>query len=246
VEEFAVTESSRSTRTREAQYQEHVELRDHKGLTTLGLRANATWDADPKRLCFVMARYKFVAKMLGGMNRVLEVGCGDAFATRIVRAEVGSLCAIDFDPVFIEDVCARMEPKWAFECRVHDMLAGPVAGPFDAAFSLDVIEHILQADEDAFVANIARSLVPDGVCIIGAPSLESQAYASQGSKEGHFNCKTSEGLKRLMAAHFRNVFMFSMNDEVVHTGFVRMAHYLLALCAGPRTPWSGHGSQSHP
>jgi hypothetical protein len=28
--------------------------------------------------------------------------------------------------------------------------------------------------------------------------------------------------------------MFSMNDEVVHTGFGPMAHYLIALCAGPR------------
>jgi len=25
-----------------------------------------------------------------------------------------------------------------------------------------------------------------------------------------------------------------MNDEVVHTGFYPMAHYLLAVCAGPR------------
>jgi hypothetical protein len=28
--------------------------------------------------------------------------------------------------------------------------------------------------------------------------------------------------------------MFSMNDEVVHTGFSPMAHYLFALCGQPR------------
>ena len=28
--------------------------------------------------------------------------------------------------------------------------------------------------------------------------------------------------------------MYSMNDEVVHTGFSRMAHYLFALCAAPK------------
>jgi hypothetical protein len=27
------------------------------------------------------------------------------------------------------------------------------------------------------------------------------------------------------------VFLFSMNDEVVHTGFYPMAHYLFAVCA---------------
>ncbi len=30
------------------------------------------------------------------------------------------------------------------------------------------------------------------------------------------------------------VFLFSMNDEVVHTGFSKMAHYLLALCVTPK------------
>lgn len=34
--------------------------------------------------------------------------------------------------------------------------------------------------------------------------------------------------KNTMQRYFHNVFMFSMNDEVVHTGFHPMAHYLLA------------------
>ena len=32
-----------------------------------------------------------------------------------------------------------------------------------------------------------------------------------------------------MQQFFHNVFIFSMNDEVVHTGYAPMAHYLLAL-----------------
>ena len=32
-----------------------------------------------------------------------------------------------------------------------------------------------------------------------------------------------------MQQFFHNVFVFSMNDEVVHTGYFPMAHYLLAL-----------------
>ena len=39
-------------------------------------------------------------------------------------------------------------------------------------------------------------------------------------------------LKALMQRFFRNVFMFSMNDEVIHTGHHKMAHYLMALCCG--------------
>jgi hypothetical protein len=35
-----------------------------------------------------------------------------------------------------------------------------------------------------------------------------------------------------MQQFFHNVFVFSMNDEVVHTGYSPMAHYLLALGCG--------------
>jgi len=221
-------------KTKEPQYQEHVELARTKGLTQLGFRANATWEADPRRLMIVLARYKFVAKMLSGKQRVLEVGCGDAFGTRIVQQEVNSLCGIDFDSVFVEDVKRRMDDRWKFDCLVHDMLSGPVPGGFDAAYSLDVIEHIPAADEDRFMANIAQSLTGLGVCIIGTPSLESQAHASAGSKAGHINCKNAQGLRDLMLRHFHEAFIFSMNDEVVHTGFYPMAHYLFALAVSKR------------
>jgi hypothetical protein len=35
--------------------------------------------------------------------------------------------------------------------------------------------------------------------------------------------------RRLMQKYFHNVFMFSVNDEVVHTGYHKMAHYLFAI-----------------
>jgi len=66
------------------------------------------------------------------------------------------------------------------------------------------------------------------------PSLESQRYASPQSKAGHVNCKSGPDLKKTMEEYFHSVFLFSMNDEVVHTGFYPMAQYLLALCAHPK------------
>jgi 2-polyprenyl-3-methyl-5-hydroxy-6-metoxy-1,4-benzoquinol methylase len=221
--------------TREPQYQRCLEIKHNRGLTPLGLMSNQVWQDDPRRLVFVLSRYKFVAKMLSGKDRVLEVGCADAFGTRVVLQEVGAVTAVDFDPVFLEDARQRMDPKWEFEVKFHDMLEGPVSpGNFDAAYSMDVIEHILPVDEHRFVGNIAASLHRDGLLVLGSPSIHSQAYASKPSKEGHVNCKDAAGLRALAEAHFRNVFIFCMNDEVVHTGFTPMAHYLLALCAGRR------------
>lgn len=170
--------------------------------------------------------------MLSGKKRVLEIGCGDAFGTRIVAQEVGRVCAVDFDPVFIKDIKARMIEKLAFDCRQHDILSGPVSGPFDAAYSLDVIEHIRKPDEDVYMRHIVSSLDDQGVFIVGTPTIQSQMHASRQSKEGHVNCKDQKELKELMARYFQNVFIFSMNDEVLHTGFYPMAHYLFAIGVG--------------
>lgn len=220
--------------TREKQYQIMLEYRRQRGLESFGVMSSQAWYDDPKRLTFTLSRYKFAAKMLAGSEHVLEVGCADAFATRVVLQEVKKLSATDFDPVFVEDAKARMSDRWKFDCFVHDMLAGPVPGSFDGMYALDVLEHILPENEARFLDNMATSLTAHGVMVIGMPSLESQPYASPLSKEGHVNCKTMPDLRKTMQRIFHNVFMFSMNDEVVHTGYHKMAHYLFAVCCGKK------------
>lgn len=216
--------------TREPQYQECIEAVTSRGFERLGLRSSQSWHDDPKHLLFRLSRYKFVAKMLTGSEHVLEIGCGDAFGTRLVQQEVKALSATDFDEVFIKDVEARMVDQWRFPVFTHDLLDGPIPGSYDGIFALDVLEHISPSDEHTFLKNAFTPLSKHGVGIIGMPSLESQAYASQASRLGHINCKTMPDLKKTMQEYFHNVFIFSMNDEVVHTGHHKMAHYLFALC----------------
>jgi 2-polyprenyl-3-methyl-5-hydroxy-6-metoxy-1,4-benzoquinol methylase len=220
--------------TREPQYDVMLEKVENTNLTTFGLMTNQAWDDDPKRLAFTFSRYKFVAKIMAGRNKVLEIGCADAFATRIVQQAVEELTAVDFDSVFIEDVKQRMNPKWPLNCFVHDMLKGPVAGTYDGIYALDVLEHIRPDDEHAFLKNALGSLEPHGIMVIGMPSLESQDYASPISRAGHVNCKSMPDLKSILEQYFHNVFVFSMNDEMVHTGFHKMAQYLMALCCDRR------------
>src|SRR6185436_2241311 len=110
---------------------------------------------------------------------------------------------------------ARASAKWPMHPHVHDILDGPLPqAPFDAIYSLDLMEHIPEARENIYIENLKKSLSPHGVIIIGMPSLESQAHASPQSKAGHVNCKNGEELKRTLEQHFHNVFVFSMNDEV--------------------------------
>jgi 2-polyprenyl-3-methyl-5-hydroxy-6-metoxy-1,4-benzoquinol methylase len=220
--------------TKEPQYNRCVEIRDDIGLESLGLMMNQVWHEDPRRLAFVLARYKFVSKMLSGRREVAELGCGDAFGTRIVQQEVAKVTVYDFDPVFIADIKARPSEKWPLEAHVHDILGSQLPRSYDAIYSLDVLEHIPLEEEGIYVDNLRRSLSDHGVLMIGSPSLESQAYASPQSKIGHINCKSGPDLKALLERYFHNVFVFSMNDEVVHTGFYPMAHYLFGLCCEPK------------
>jgi len=221
--------------TKEKQYGLLFEVREKHGIARFGLMANESWNQDPRRTVFTLARYKFVSKMLAGRKKVLEIGCADAFGTRIVQQSVGHVTAVDFDPVFVADALERMNPHWPFEVFVHDLLAGPVPGRYDALYALDVLEHIAPDREDLFLRNAVAALEPTGVAIFGMPSLESQAYASPQSKAGHVNCKTGEALKETLEKYFHTVFVFSMNDEVVHTGYFRMAHYLIGVCSHLRS-----------
>lgn len=161
-----------------------------------------------------MARYVHVARWLTGFDRVLEVGCGNGFYGAIVRQFVNKLTQTDLD-------------TWnPINCK------SPTK--YDAVFALDVLEHVQPDQEDAWLGNIARSLTDHGTCIIGMPSLESQAYASKYSKQEHVNCKTQDQLKETMSRHFKSVTMFGMNDCSLHTGFGPMCHYRLALANTPR------------
>ena len=216
--------------TKEPQYGKLSNDQENSNRESFGIMHDYTWKLDPKRVLFTFSRYKFVSKMFDGYETVLEIGCGDAFATRIVQQTVKKVTVTDFDPIFIEEIHNRHQQKWGLDAHVHNMVLEPTKQSFDGIFSLDVLEHVQQSDEDTFLRNTCLSLNSHGALIIGMPSLESQPYASEGSKIGHVNCKTGNDLRDLMKKYFHSVFMFSMNDEVVHTGFFPMAHYLFAVC----------------
>lgn len=191
------------------------------------------WEDDPKRLTFTLARYKHVAKMLEGMNKVLEVGCADGYGTRIVRQHVNAVFAVDLDEKSIEEARKNMSPKWPVNFLVKNIIDRTDRWAlqqlsFDAVYCLDVLEHIEPGPSEKNFLNALSGLAP--VCIIGTPSLESQAYASRLSKLGHVNCKSGSELKNTLSHYWDHVFMFSMNDEAIGTGFLPMAHYLVALC----------------
>ncbi len=195
----------------------------------LGAMHAESWKQDPKHLGFVLARYHFVARMLTGTARVLEIGCGDCTGARIVANVVGEWHGIDNNPLLVNGA-----PNTIIHDMKREMPLSLALEPFDAVYALDFLEHIQPMHEPAVMKNILCMLHDDGFCIIGMPSRESQQYASRLSLEGHVNCKTEAELRQTMRRYFKNVFMFGMNDGALHTGFGPMCHYRLAIGSGAR------------
>ena len=219
--------------SKEPQYQIQVETFSDLGAVQMGPTASHSWRSDPRRLSFFLSRYKFCSKMLAGKKKVLEVGCGDGFGMRIVLQMVQYVHGVDFDPVFISwsKKHARHE-RLSCDFSILDITCDQPTGIYDSAYSLDLIEHLEPRKEHLFWSNICAVLEADAIFIVGTPNATSSMYASQWSQEGHINLQTHERLYTSMAKRFKNVLMFSMNDEVVHTGFYPMAHYLLCMGIG--------------
>ena len=204
----------------------------HVDLINLGPWTTYSLIHDPKHMAFVLSRYKFVAKMLQGKGRVLEVGCGDGFGAPMIAQAVEHVHCVDWEARHIEQNPQRLKHLNNVTWEQVDMVVAPPIVTVDAAFSIDVIEHLSPPQEEAFMANILKCLTPKGVLITGTPNITAQQYATERSRVQHINLKSMKTLKELHEKYFDNVFMFGMNDEVVHTGYDPMCHYIWAVAAG--------------
>ncbi len=198
----------------------------------LGPRASHSFINDPRHLAITLSRYKFSAKMLKGKHKAIEVGCGDALGAPLVSQEVGELLCIDIDTQLIEGNKERISDLKQIYFENLDITKEVPVGKFDGGYSLDVIEHIPQELEPQFFANICKCLTDDAIFIIGTPNITAEIHASRPGHSPHVNLKDENGLRELFSKYFQNVLIFSMNDEVVHTGFSPMAHFLFAIGIG--------------
>lgn len=189
---------------------------------------------DPKHMAFVLARYKFCAKLLEGKGHVLEVGSGDGFGLPLIAQAVGKVTCLDWDQRLLDGNARRLPHLTNVDYVLIDLNKESPSVQADAAFSIDVIEHLEPAQEHTFFQNVVDALAPDGVLITGTPNEAASAHMSPQSEAQHINLKTQGSLRELMDRWFENVFCFGQNDEMVHTGYAPMCHYIWTVAAGKR------------
>lgn len=209
---------------------------------TLGPNTVGRYLLDPKRLGFMMARYKFAAKTLRDCGSIIDVGCGDGFGTlTFLEESKAGVHGVDLDPELIrhakglkKSACSARPgntfDRLAFDVR--DMLENPLptGDARDGLCCLDVIEHIEPERASEFVRNLSWTLKDNGIAIIGTPSEYASQFASPQSQLGHINLYSPDRLRQELKAFFRHVFIWGMNDEIPHLGYDKLYHYILAVC----------------
>lgn len=167
----------------------------------------------------------------------MEIGCGDGFGLPIIAQGADHVYSVDWDQRLLAGNAKRLSILNNVTYLHADLNESSPDIEVDAAFSIDVVEHLEPAKEAIFIENVVRCLKPQGVLITGTPNITASQYATPRSQVQHINLKSMKTLRELNEKYFENVFMFGMNDEVLHTGYAPMCHYIWSIGVGVRDEW---------
>jgi 2-polyprenyl-3-methyl-5-hydroxy-6-metoxy-1,4-benzoquinol methylase len=159
-----------------------------------------------------VATYRFCAPYVEG-RRVLDFGCGTGHGT----AEMATLCAsavgVDVSPQAIEYARSRYpSPKVRYRVipRIEVEPLPFEDNSFDAVVSIQVIEHV--SDADAYLAEAKRVLRQDGVLVVATPDRSTRLLPKQRPwNRFHVREFSEDALAALLARHFRGVEVLRMS-----------------------------------
>lgn len=201
---------------------------------TLGSHSSFEWNNSRRSLLFTMARYKFAMKMIGNIyeqntKELLDLGCNDGFGTYYTAEYAAVVLGVDFDEKTI-NYAMRFNMGGNISYKVDNFL-NKKYGNFDGIVSFNVIEHIYPENEKTYLKTVLQTLKEEGTFVVGTPSLEMQKYSKENIAGAHVNIYRGEDLYTMLKQYFYNVYLFTQNDEIIHTGHLRMANYLIAVCS---------------
>lgn len=180
-----------------------------------------------------LARYKFAARMIQPTDSVLEIGCGAGLGALFLAQHCREVLGIDVDSDELAHAHAinRRDNCTFQQLDVFDM---PADLRFDTIVCLDVIEHLTEDQGRKLLDHTRRHLAPTGLLILGTPSRYCRDYQSPLSKAAHVKLYDQPELHALLKTFYARTLAFSMNDELVHTGFHKLAWYYFALAFLPQ------------
>ena len=112
---------------------------------------------------FFGARVKAMARHLpvAAGARVIDIGCGPGHFVRHLPAGI-AYHGFDIDAASIDHARAKFGDRGRFTCGLFDAARAAEAGPADIVMLNGVMHHVADADLDALLGLIGRTLAPGG------------------------------------------------------------------------------------
>lgn len=121
-----------------------------------------------RRLTVIEQQVAWIARQLPDGARILDLGCGPGFYTRLL-AERGFRCTgVDFSPASIEWACQQARIAGLnIDYILQDIRTYSPDEPFDfIMMTFGELNVFSESDASALISNCARWLVPDGRMLI--------------------------------------------------------------------------------
>ncbi len=157
------------------------------------------------------SRYLFAAPMVRG-RRVLDIACGTGYGLEILAGEARAVVGVDADWEAVRAAVRGEHAPRAIVLGDGARLPFPPA-TFDAITSFETLEHLEQ--RDGFLAELARVLRPDGVCILSTPNANyTQPVDGRPRNPFHVHEYTPQELRDALGRRFTSVEM--LGQEMDH------------------------------
>lgn len=121
--------------------------------------------------------YEHVKKRLEGTDKVLEIGFGEGYGTRLLSDAVGEIVGIDVEQTVVD---YALDKYASSKCKYMHYDGSTVPYPdetFDVVISFQVIEHIV--NDAAFIAEVYRVLKTGGRFYITTPNRTTRLKPGQ-------------------------------------------------------------------
>lgn len=167
----------------------------------LGSQTSDCFHHNPRHLLHSQTYYKFAAKMIGKSKRVIDVGCSEGLGTYVLGKECGYAKGIDSDAMAIRSAKSNFSSD-SIQFEERKLPSG--AETYDAAISFS-------KDSLFLLKPLTDCIAAEGLVIVGTQS------------------SAPDSLEEQMRKYFQFVFIFAANGEIVRTGCLSLANYLIAI-----------------
>ena len=132
--------------------------------------ALTTFDLDRYHNPFVAGRVEQIERLLPscGGGRILELGCGPGFFTRLLRSRGWRVTVVDLQPAHLTLAAPAAE-----DVLCGDVLATAATLPsarFEAVVALEIIEHLTEDAGAELLRHAYRVLAPGGWLMLSTPN----------------------------------------------------------------------------